>query len=67
MYNGYETTSFDCLPIGASRAAEVEGEEEAGRYSDETKGWAAWKVWQWCRGERSNTRVGSGFLFAYLL
>lgn len=40
MQNEYETTSFDCLQVSASRAAEaedVEGVEEAGRCSDETK------------------------------
>ena len=37
MQNEYETTSFDCLQVSASRAVEVEGVEEAGRCSDETK------------------------------
>jgi hypothetical protein len=36
-YNNYETTSFDCLHVGASRAAEVKDVEEAGRCSDESK------------------------------
>jgi len=40
MKNEYETTSFDCFQVSASRAAEaedVEGVEEAGRCNDETK------------------------------
>jgi len=40
MQNEYETTSFGCLQRSASRAAEaedLEGVEEAGRCSDETK------------------------------
>jgi hypothetical protein len=36
-YNEYETTSFDCLHLRASRAAEVEGVEEAGPCNDESK------------------------------
>lgn len=66
MRNEYETTSFDCLQVSASRAAEAEAEdveevEEAGPCSDETKGWTAWKVWKRCRVERNTMKVELAF------
>jgi hypothetical protein len=58
MGDGYEKTSFNCLQVSASRAIETEGVEEAGRCSDETRGWTAWKVWKRCRVERKSTNGG---------